>query len=462
MLKSAVILAAGPGRRAWPYTGVRQKTTLPILNTPIVRRLALDLAALGMDRIVVVTGHRAGAVRACLADLPGARFVTQKTLGDPVEAARLGLAEVEDPETLICAGDLVTTRENLADFAEAYAGGGCDAALMALPSPAADEVNYTTLEHDGGGSLTRVWARGDRAAPCFAGVAAGNTELLRHVCNHDPGIMPNVSIGAMPPLEGDLAYGFERLAREGRAVRVVLARDFVVDVDKPWRLLEANRLASEHFFAGLEAATLSPGAEIDDGADIPADARLWLGPGARIGKGVHVRGDAALGAGAQVLRGAILGERAVVGARSQVTDHGHLGPGAVLGADCAVAHAAEFDGMACDMVFMHHYCSVNGVLGTRVDIGAATVCATWRFDDRVREQRRDGFREQPGAFGNCCYIGDYSRTGVNAMLMPGVRVGWNCCIGPGVIVSDDVREGSLVMAKQEHAVRDWGPEKYGW
>ena len=59
-------------------------------------------------------------------------------------------------------------------------------------------------------------------------------------------------------------------------------------------------------------------------------------------------------------------------------------------------------------------------------------------------------------------MGDYTRTGVNAILMPGVKVGAYSCVGPGVILYDDVESGTVVLAKQEQVRNPWGPESYGW
>ena len=63
---------------------------------------------------------------------------------------------------------------------------------------------------------------------------------------------------------------------------------------------------------------------------------------------------------------------------------------------------------------------------------------------------------------NASYLGDYSRTGVNAILMPGVKVGAYSCVGAGVILYEDLPSRQLVLARQELVRRPWGPERYGW
>ena len=84
---SAIILAAGRGRKAWPYGEYRQKCTLPIANVPVVRRLAKNLIEIGVNQIVVVVGHHAQQVQGAVADLPGIEFITQGPVGGTAAAA---------------------------------------------------------------------------------------------------------------------------------------------------------------------------------------------------------------------------------------------------------------------------------------------------------------------------------------------------------------------------------------
>ena len=98
----------------------------------------------------------------------------------------------------------------------------------------------------------------------------------------------------------------------------------------------------------------------------------------------------------------------------------------------------------------------------RTDIGAATVCGTLRFDDRDTPIQVEGRYEVPPYGANATYMGDYCRTGVNAIIMPGRRIGAYSVVGPGVILYDDVPSKTMVMAKQELITKPWGPERYGW
>lgn len=460
-MKSAVVLTAGEGLRAWPYCGVRQKCTVPIVNVPMVRRLVLDLIALGVEDVVAVVGHRAEAVRACLGDLPQVRFAGQHDRKGSVAAALTGLSEIHADTVLVCYGDIVTTRETLRGVVEAFEKRNVEAALLVAERPHGLTASWTTVDVAADGLVRGVWDRGGTDHPRFAGVAAAKTETLTRYLLRDPGIMENVHVGSMPSLEGDLAYAFDVMRQDGIEVHSVGVKDFFVDVDKPWHILEANRKAARHALDALDTTVISEGATIDDGANIAANAQLWLGPGAHIGKGCHIGGPVILGAGARVTHGAILEGHVVVGPHTRCEEYGKVGRGSVLGPHGVVGHCAEFDGVTFDMVYLYHYSCVTALIGTHVDIGAATVCGTWRFDNRVKTQRVQGHEETPECFGSHTYLGDYCRTGVSAIFMPGVKVGSYTCVGPGAIVYNDVPDRTLLLAKQEHMLKPWGPEKYG-
>jgi carbonic anhydrase/acetyltransferase-like protein (isoleucine patch superfamily) len=187
-----------------------------------------------------------------------------------------------------------------------------------------------------------------------------------------------------------------------------------------------------------------------------------LGEGAVVGNRVVVHGDLWLGPGASVTNGSIIGGRVLIGASARVRDYAFVGGGSSLGPHSLVGHGAEFDGVLLDRAYLYHYCEISGVVGSAVDIGAATVCGTLRFDDRDQIHVVKGRKEIPPYGASASFFGDYSRTGVNAIIMPGCKVGVYSCVGPGVVLTEDLPSRKMILVKQEYTVRDWGPEKYGW
>jgi NDP-sugar pyrophosphorylase family protein len=87
------VLAAGRGERLRPVTDHWPKPILPIDGEPVVVRLVHDLAAAGIARFVVVTGHLAEQVEALLQPLPyDVRFARQPEPLGSLDALRRAAA----------------------------------------------------------------------------------------------------------------------------------------------------------------------------------------------------------------------------------------------------------------------------------------------------------------------------------------------------------------------------------
>jgi bifunctional UDP-N-acetylglucosamine pyrophosphorylase/glucosamine-1-phosphate N-acetyltransferase len=50
-------------------------------------------------------------------------------------------------------------------------------------------------------------------------------------------------------------------------------------------------------------------------------------------------------------------------------------------------------------------------------------------------------------------LGDEVKTGINALLMPGVKVGQNTWIGPDFMVQRDIKADTIVMIDREPSER---------
>jgi NDP-sugar pyrophosphorylase family protein len=309
------------------------------------------------------------------------------------------------------------------------------------------------------GCLTAVEGHPREGTTRLCGVLAMHRRALRYV-RDNPGLVEHVQVGGMPPLEASLAASLQMAIEEGETVPAVISDGLFVDLDKPWHILEANERAIEARAQGMTGVVVGKDAHISDGAEIRGP--VVLGDGASIGPRTVVSGPLWVGAGTSIDNGPILGPGVVVGPHCTLANYCQIGGGSTIGPRNVINHCAEFGGVTMDRVYLFHYMEFWGVLGSAVDLGAATVCGNLRFDDGQTAHSVLGRREVPRTAANAAYLGDYCRTGVNAVLMPGVKVGSYSCVGPGVIVYDDVPARTLLMAHQELVRKPWGPERYGW
>jgi bifunctional UDP-N-acetylglucosamine pyrophosphorylase/glucosamine-1-phosphate N-acetyltransferase len=83
-----------------------------------------------------------------------------------------------------------------------------------------------------------------------------------------------------------------------------------------------------------------------------------------------------------------------------------------------------------------------------VDIGAGVVLSNYRFDGAVvkvmlRGQLMPTHTDKFGAV-----IGDQSKIGCNAVILPGRTIGYNSWIDPGIVVEKDVPDNTHLRLKQ--------------
>lgn len=98
----------------------------------------------------------------------------------------------------------------------------------------------------------------------------------------------------------------------------------------------------------------------------------------------------------------------------------------------------------------------DSIIGEHCNLGAGTITANVRFDKgtvrlRVKRHLYDSGMKKLGAV-----MGDNVQTGINVSLMPGVRVGSESWIGPGVIVDSDIPSRRLVLVKQGQLMKSSG------
>lgn len=457
-VRSAVILAAGLGSRFWPYAVVRQKAVFPIGNVPNVRRIVNDLIGLGIEQIVVVVGHGEPSVRAALRNCPvDIDYVRQAKLEGSAAAAWLG-SQYFDEDFLVVAGDVVTARENLAVLLDGWKSSDLPAVAL-IQRLGLEQPHDWLVAQVKDGLLQAAWGHPREGEYRLAGIYAFGAEA-RVYLRDNPGIMHQVQVGAMPALEAEIAQSLQMMVDEGLEVAVVETSAYLIDLDKPWHILEANTQLIESLRHGSAESVIPASAKIHDGAEI--EGHVFLGENCTIGNRVVVRGDVWMDDGAQLQNGAILEGPAMIGSNTVVRDYALMGSHTTVGARGVYGHGAEFSGVALDTVYCYHYCEIWGVVGEAVDFGAATVCGNLRFDDGDTTWRIKGRAEKPIHASNAAYFGDFCRTGVNAIIMPGRRIGVYGVVGAGVVAYEDVPDRTMVTLKQELNVRPWGPERYGW
>lgn len=446
-----IILAAGNAAKFFPYDATVPKTLRKAAGKPLLLWNVQALRSMTDAPIRVMARPRdAGAIRAALDGWDEVSVCPVETAGT-AETLLLGMGEDEGAEYLVLYGDTVMDPHDLR-------------ALLERPSPTAlvyplreSARNHIACALEDG-ALGRIGAhdRGNAMTHFFAAfrLNGGFRRALERTPSYFPQVKVGVSVPCEPYLEAALLGCGPIWALEGTG--------WCFDVDKPWHLLEANAFLVALRCGALRENLLSPGSRMDATAQV--DGYVSLGRGSVLGKNVRVYGSLVVGEDTVIDNGAVFMGNCVVGDRCTVRNYCQIYDGCAIGDDCIVDHCAELlGGMLMDKVYLYHYGEFYGCIGSYSDLGAGTVCGTLRFDDRDAPQRVNGRRE-PGEhpFFSATYLGDYVRTGVHTVFMPGAKVGSGSVIGPGVIVEHEVPHGVRLSLRQTLEQDSWGPEQYGW
>ncbi len=196
----------------------------------------------------------------------------------------------------------------------------------------------------------------------------------------------------------------------------------------PWSLLGEPL---DGVLDGLPSSAIE--GRLDPGAQLLGD-RIVISSGARVHAGAVIEGPVFLGRDVQVLPGAYL--------RGGVW----LGDGSRVGAGTEVKHAVFLTGARAP----HLNYVGDSILGARVNLGAGTILANFRHDGADIEIPNRGVRLATGRRKLGAILGDNVKTGCNAVLHPGVVVGRETTIYPGVQLRSGVYPaGRIVKLRQE-------------
>jgi bifunctional UDP-N-acetylglucosamine pyrophosphorylase/glucosamine-1-phosphate N-acetyltransferase len=90
----------------------------------------------------------------------------------------------------------------------------------------------------------------------------------------------------------------------------------------------------------------------------------------------------------------------------------------------------------------------DSIIGESCNLAAGTITANIRLDQRVLSLKVKGRLQSTGRKKLGVIMADDVQTGINASIMPGVRVGSGSHIGPGTVISEDVPAGHVVFVNQ--------------
>lgn len=226
---------------------------------------------------------------------------------------------------------------------------------------------------------------------------------------------------ALEAVAGPEANAMAGLAQRGHGGERVPCDGCYGPIARPWHVLGAM----ERILDGCHRA-IAPSAQVSERATV--EGSVVLAEGVRVFEGAVIRGPCYIGA------------RSVVGNGALVRDHCHVGSDCVVGFATEVARSYVGDGC----LFHRNYIG-DSVIADRCSFGAGTVTANLRFDEGTVKVRGGGQATDSGLDKLGAMIGPGCKTGINASIMPGVRIGRGSIVGPHVLLAHDLEPYSSIQ-----------------
>lgn len=458
MNNTIVILAGGEGKKMWPYTSIRSKALLPIGNMPLIQRTIEDLVALNVQKILISVSHFVGQFNEIAERYPQVQIIEHKSKGSS-DSLRYLEEYLKNQDTFVVIfGDTLYPLEDLKLIVEATSN------TVIVDALKEHSNNWIACKLQGnkivefGGHFRNEELTHKMVGGVF------NSDVFSYT-KKNPGYFRNVRVGVGSPHEEFLEETINIMIEDKVVINALLASDGVVDIDKPWHFLDTNANISQLSCNELKVNEIHSTARIHESADI--QGVIKLGKNSIIGKNCRIKGNVIIGDDTVIDQGVVLDGNIIIGDQCLITNYVHVASNTVIGNRCKLSQGFELlGGIFFDHVAAVHYGEYYGAIGESSDLGAGTTCGTLRFDDQKQTHVIQGRRETPLSFDTASYLGDFTRTGVGVLLMPGVKVGGNSIIGSGVVLDYDVEDKMMITLKQEHKQehikKPWGPNKYGW
>ena len=422
MTAAAILLAAGHGTR---MRSALPKTLHPIAGRPMIRHLLASVEQ-AFARAVVVVGPGMPALDAAVA--PHLTVVQAERLGTghaALQAAPLLQDFAGDVAVLYADNPLIgaeTMRRLLA--ARQQAG------LVLLAMRPADPAKYGRVLTDATGAVTRVveWADASEAERavglCNAGVvcapAADLFRWLRMVKNDNrQGEYYLPDIVAIAAAEGVRVAAVEAPEAELRGInsRAELAE---AEAEMQRRL---RRAAMEGGATLIQPESVVFSHDTVLGQDVTVGPNVVFAPGVVVEDGVEIRAFSHL-EGCVVKRDALIGPFARLRPGTVIEPGAHVGnfvelKAAVLGPGAKANHLSYLG---------------DAEIGAGANIGAGTITCNY-----------DGIAKHRTVIGEGAFIGS------DTALVAPVRVGARALVGAGSVITDDVPDDALAVARGRQA-----------
>ena len=442
-----LVLAAGKGTR---MRSDLPKVLHPVGGKALVQHVVDTARQVGSERIFIIIGHGAEKVEEKMA-APDVRFILQAQQLGTGHAVQQALPQLRDDATvLILYGDVPLTRAETLQKLIAHVN---DQQMGLLTVNLPDPTGYGRILRDASGAVTAIVEHKDA------------TDEQRQVKEINTGIMAVKAKHLqqwLPQLTNNNAQGEYYLTDI-----IALARQngVAIQVEQPNAIEEVEGInnrqqqaALERFYQKQKANELMvAGATLLDPARFDCRGTITVGRDVVIDINCVFEGDVVLGDGVTIEPNCVIinsriGNNTHIKANSHIEDaaiagdcdvgpFARLRPGTQLAQGAKIGNFVETKKAVIGEGSKVNHLSYIGdtTIGKKANIGAGTITCNY---DGVNKFKTE--------------IGDNAFIGSNSALVAPVKVGANATIGAGSIITKDVADEELAIARgKQRNIQGW-------
>lgn len=440
---AVAILAAG--------RGTRMKSDLPKVchklgSLSLVERVLKSSLSVDPSRCFVIVGYQAEQVKKSLAAFAGLEFIEQTEQLGTGHAAQQLLPHLEGftEDLLILNGDVPLLRpDTIRQLLETHKAHQNAATLLTAHLP--DPKGYGRVFCDDRNLLQEIVEDRD----CTAAQKQNSRINAGIYCFNWPQLAK-----VLPNLQANNDQKEYYITDVVNFLEPVMAVD-VEDYQEILGINDRKQLATayEILQTRVKDAWMSAGVTLINPDSITIDDTVELQPDVIVEPQTHLRGKTAIGSGSRIGPGSLiensqLGQNvtvlysvvsdSVVKDGTRIGPYTHLRGHVEVGEACRLGNFVELKNATLgDRTNVAHLSYLgDATLGNKVNVGAGTITANY---DGVKKHRTK--------------IGDRSKTGSNSVLVAPVTLGKDVNVAAGSIVTDDVPDDSLVIARARQVVK---------
>ena len=411
-----VILAAGKGERLRPLTDDRPKVLLKVANRPIIEYV-LDNLYPFVDEFIIVVRYQKEKLIEFLGDEYNGKPITyvEQVEGEGTARAVYSAKEfIEGEPFLAVNGDIYFERDAVKALLHAFRK--ADAALLVK--------EFEDLSHFGKIEVEGDYIKEIKEKP---GNIRGYANLGIYLFK--PDVLEFIEKTPLSKRgEYEITDTINLMIKTGRKVAYAVYDGYWNDIGRPWDLLNLNEYILKnhlkHEIRGIveEGATIIPPVEIEEGTVVKSGAYI-VGP-VKIGKNCKI------------------GPNCFIRPYTSIGNHCHIGNAVEIKNSIIMDHSNA----------PHLNYVGDSIIGEHTNLGAGTITANLRHDNKTIKVEVKGKLEDSGRRKLGAIIGHNVKVGINVTIYPGRKIGSNSFVGPGVIVDKNVPSNSLVIVKQQKEI----------